>query len=282
MKNLLLATDLSSRSDRALERALALSDELQAQLLVLHIVDEDLPYSIANRLKAEAELAIDEQLDEFPSRKKQQIRRKVIFGMGYKDILTVANEIDADLIIGGTHREDTLRDAFLGTTIERVIRYGNDPVLVVRDRMKEAYRRVLVGIDFSAYSRRAVEFAVQFVPRGEIYLVHAFEVPFKGFLGAGNTSDELTQKQQAQMDAMLSDEMQAFIASLPPLPTRVQRVMREGKARTVIEHQVEQLRPDLLVIGTHGRTGVAHALLGSVAEDLLSYPPCDVLAVKAW
>ena len=58
--------------------------------------------------------------------------------------------------------------------------------------------------------------------------------------------------------------------------------MEEGAVREVIGRQVSRLNPDLLVIGTHGRTGVAHAFLGSVAEDLLKNPPCDVLVVKAW
>ena len=49
-----------------------------------------------------------------------------------------------------------------------------------------------------------------------------------------------------------------------------------------ITRAVERFAPDLLVVGTHGRTGVAHALLGSVAGTLLADPPVDVLAVRAW
>jgi nucleotide-binding universal stress UspA family protein len=58
--------------------------------------------------------------------------------------------------------------------------------------------------------------------------------------------------------------------------------MGRGRAPEVIRAEVERLRPDLLIVGTHGRTGVPHAIIGSVAEDLLSAPPCDVMAVKAW
>ena len=51
--------------------------------------------------------------------------------------------------------------------------------------------------------------------------------------------------------------------------------------RQVIDQEFARINPDLLVIGTHGRTGITHAFLGSVAEDLLCHPPADVLAVKA-
>lgn len=282
MKRLLMATDLSPRSDRALNRALALSDELKAQLVVLHVVDEELPSSVADRLKESAESAIDDQLDSFPTLKRENIIRKVVFGTGFRDILKEADESETELIIMGTHRDESLGDLFLGTTVERVIRRGNDPVLVVKNRVKGPYRRVLVGVDFSVYSRRAVEFALKFVPQGEIYLVHAFDVPFKGFISGRSALDEVTKKHQEQMDAMLEEEMQGFLASLTSPPTSLKRIMLEGTVWEVIAGQVEKLRPDLLVIGTHGRTGVANALLGSVAEDLLSNPPCDVLAVKAW
>ena len=281
MKRLLAATDLSPRSDRALNRALALSDEFKAELTVLHVVDEELPPAVAERLREEAEAAMDDQLDAVPTLDSKRLTRKAVLGTGFRDILREADERDVDLVIMGTHREETLRDLFLGTTVERVIRRGNDPVLVVKTRVKGPYRRVLVGVDFSVYARRAVEFALKFVPGGEIFLVHAFDVPFKSFIHGQASRDEVTKARRKQMKSMLEDEMQALLASLPT-PPNLQTVMREGTVREVISEQVKKLRPDLLVIGTHGRTGVAHALLGSVAEDLLSDPPCDVLAVKAW
>jgi nucleotide-binding universal stress UspA family protein len=60
------------------------------------------------------------------------------------------------------------------------------------------------------------------------------------------------------------------------------QVITHGDPHDVIREQVDALGIDLLVMGTHGRTGVAHAVLGSVAESFLTNPPCDVVAVKAW
>lgn len=282
MKKFLVATDLSPRSDRAMDRALALSEEWDAQLAIFHVVDEELPSSIANRLKRDAEEAIDNRLKALPASLKEKVSRDVVLGSGFRDILIKAEESAADLIITGTHREDSIADIFLGTTVERVIRRGNDPVLVARDEVQGPYRRVLVAIDFSIYSRRAVEFALKFVPNGEIYLVHAFDVPFKGYARSGTIRSGIEAKNEQRMETMLNDEMQAFLASLSAPPTAVHQVLLEGPVWDIISRQVEKLRPDLLVIGTHGRTGVAHALLGSVAEELLREPPCDVLAVKAW
>jgi nucleotide-binding universal stress UspA family protein len=73
--------------------------------------------------------------------------------------------------------------------------------------------------------------------------------------------------------------MAAFLARLPDAARHLRCVMQEGGVREVITARVQQTTPDLLVIGTHGKSGLAHAFLGSVAEELLRSPPCDVLTV---
>ena len=109
--------------------------------------------------------------------------------------------------------------------------------------------------------------------------MHAFETPFKGLFSQGGSAQK---KHQEQMNIMLEEEKRAFVTPFSVPSSRLNWKLGEGAVRDVIAREVETLHPDLLVIGTHGRTGVAHALLGSVAENLLSDPPCDILAVKAW
>ena len=87
---------------------------------------------------------------------------------------------------------------------------------------------------------------------------------------------------EARFRKLLDDEMAAFLRSLETTSPRLTCVMQEGTVHEVVLARVGQTSPDLLVIGTHGKTGLAHAVLGSVAEDLLRSPPCDVLIVGAW
>jgi nucleotide-binding universal stress UspA family protein len=282
MNEFLMATDLSARSDRALERAVMLAREHDARLTIVHVVDEDLPAALAENQQNAAEESIRQHINELTAADGLNISTEVIFGRAYIDILEMSEKTEAEMIILGVHREDAFKDMFRGTTAERVIRGSNVPVLLVRDRPNNPYRRIMVGVDLSVFSRRAVEFAFGFMPGGEFYLVHAYDVPFKGFLYGRDTQKQVSKAHQIQFEKMIEDEMAAFLGSLEPKGLMIERVMQEGSAHEVIHRQVKQLKPDLLVVGTHGRTGVAHALLGSVAEDLLSQPPCDVLAVKAW
>lgn len=282
MKNLLMATDLSARSDRALERAVTLAQEHGAKLTIAHVVDEDLPETLAESQKTAAKEIIAKHVGTLAAGKLPDISITVFSGRTYIDILELSETAAADLIILGVHREDAFKDMFRGTTAERIVRASNVPVLLVKDRAASPYRQIIVGVDFSVYSRRAVEFAIKFVPGGHFHLVHAYDVPFKGFLYGPDTQRKVSKHHQAQFRKMIDEEMATFLSGLEPNPPRIERMMQEGTTQEVIHRQVEQLKPDLLVIGTHGRAGVAHAVLGSVAEDLLRKPPCDVLAVKAW
>jgi nucleotide-binding universal stress UspA family protein len=282
MKRILTATDLSARSDRALERSVSLARDCGAELTVVHVVDEDLPASLADAQQEAAEQAIRDHIDTLTAGNGPSISIEVVSGWAYLDILGMSEKVEAEMIVLGVHREDALKDMFRGTTAERVVRAGNIPVLLVKDRVSAPYRRIMVGIDFSAHSRRAVEFAVSFVPSAEFYLVHAYNVPFKGFLYGHGTRQEVSKQHQLQFQKMIEEEMATFLVGFEPAAPKLERVMQEGMVRDVIHRQIDRLKPDLLVIGTHGRTGVAHALLGSVAEDLLKVPPCDVLAIKAW
>lgn len=282
MKNILMATDLSARSDRALARALGLARDRGCALTVVHVVDEDLPASLADAQADAARASIRGHIDGLAGGAGADVAVKIVFGRPYVSILEISEDSDADLIVLGQHREDAFKDMFRGTTVERVIRAGNVPVLLVRDRVAGPYGRIMVGVDFSVYSRRAIEFAVGFAPGGVFHLVHAYDVPFKGFLYGHDTRREVGKQHQAQFAQMIEAEMASFLAGLDAPPPGLERIAREGAVRDVIHQEIDRLRPDLLVIGTHGRTGVAHAFLGSVAEDLLRSPPCDVLAVKAW
>ena len=282
MKSILMATDLSARSDRALARAIGLARDHSADLTIVHVVDQDLPESLADAQSSAAKQAMMRHLETLAPDIRARISVEVVFGRAHTDVLAMSETTGAEIIVLGMHRDDTLSDMFLGTTVERTIRAGKIPVLLVKDQPSLPYRRIVIGVDFSVFARRAVEFAVKLVPDGEFHLVHAYSVPFSGFLSGTDTRREVSGQKEAQFQKMVDQEMAAFLAGLGEKAPRLERIMKEGTAREVIMQQVHRLESDLLVIGTHGRTGVANALLGSVAKDLLRAPPCDVLAVKAW
>jgi nucleotide-binding universal stress UspA family protein len=287
LKRFLLATDLSSRADRALERSIQLARSHEGHLTILHVVDEDLPAGVRNQHLAAAEAEIGTVLKNADGARDVEVSILVTTGRDHLTILETAERDACDLIVVGRHRDEAAEGPLRGTTMERMMRQGTTPVLVVADRADAPYRNIMVGVDFSVFSRFAVKAAFAVAADADFHFVHAYQVPFEGFLPGRGVQREVSREREQTLSRMVDEEMDILLqagagGASDDMKERVHRILRDGEVLSVLRSEAARLKPDLLVIGTHGRVGIAHAMLGSVAENLLNHPPCDVLAVKAW
>jgi nucleotide-binding universal stress UspA family protein len=154
------------------------------------------------------------------------------------------------------------------------------PVLVVRRPAARPYRCPLLATDLEDTSFRLTEAAQRVLGPGgaTVELVHAYHMPFAGFVPP-STDGQPTSYHRNCRDKAAAD-LAAFARTLTRGAWRWKPVVRQGDARLVILDEVARRRPDVLVLGTHGRTGAAHALLGSVAESAIGAAPCDVLVAR--
>ncbi|MFZ2102157.1 MAG: universal stress protein [Oricola sp.] len=280
MKKILVATDLSARSDRALQRALALANEHKAELEVIHVVEDDLPQNVVDRNEEQAREALDEQIGALVNEGDAAVTRSVIRGQDFAEIIKRSIDSNADLLVLGVTRHRS-RNLFRGTTSERVIRLGRVPVLVVKQPCAGPYSRVLVGVDLSVHSHRALEFAVGFAPAAEFYCVHASHEPFIGFLGK-ETREELVASEQKEFSGKLERDIADIVQKTGMAKDHIHTMMKTGDPQSVICESADEMDIDLIVTGTHGRPAVAQAFLGSIAEDCLAESDYDVLVAKAW
>ncbi len=280
MRSILVASDLTVRADRALRRALVLANTWHLPLSVIHVVDEDLPADLIASESEQARLHIGNLLSEHGGGVTTRV--DVRTGRDYKDILDAAEAMDAEVIVLGCHRETGTGDHITGTVVERVIRRGHRPVIVAVSDDFHPYRKVLVCVDFSVQSHSAMRYAADLVPDGVFHFVHAYQIPFHGFMRGHETHDQVREAHEARVREVIKRQMDAFGTSAAPFHAQVERVVEEGPPLAVISRQIARIKPDLVVAGTHGRSGVSHLLLGSVAEELVRCPPCDVLVVKGW
>jgi nucleotide-binding universal stress UspA family protein len=249
-------------------------------LRVLSVVEGDRPANLVDAERAEAERVVSGRLQTAGDAKPSS-SISVVAGKPFVEILREAASWPADLVVIGMHQADVLQDMFRGTTAERIIREGHIPTLVVRKDAAEDYRRIVVGIDFSVHALRAAQCAFRLAPEAEFHLVHSFLSPFPHFLYGGVRAEAREVHTQA-MDRAVNEELTAFVARFGDQVPPLNRLVVNGMAQEVLLASASQLDADLLVAGTHGRAGIAHAALGSVAEDLLLQAPCDVLVAKAW
>ena len=278
---ILAATDFSTRSHRALRKAGLLAQASGAELTILHVVDDDQPKDLIEIESREAERILAEQISAMAELRAAKCRPMVATSDPFDGILRSAGLIGADLIVMGAHRKQLLRDIFIGTTIERVVRTGPYPVLMVNNEAQGPYRMAVAAVDISEPSANAVRTAKSAGLVGEesITLLHAFVPLGKRRMSTAGIKEAAIDEYVADERQSATDEFIAFLAANelggPNSPLRIE----EGEPFDVISRAVEEMRADLLILGTHARTGLLKVLLGSVTEAALRDLDIDILAV---
>lgn len=138
-------------------------------------------------------------------------------------------------------------------------------------------KKILVPVDFSECSRKALQYALPFARQSGagISLVYVLE-PYLPIPEMTAVSVDLTRK---QLLTTVKSELKALQQSIPH-DIASQAVLREGSAYVEIVNVAKELKADLIVLSTHGRTGLAHVFMGSTAERVVRHAPCPVLVVR--
>jgi universal stress protein E len=279
---ILAATDFSTRSNRALRQAGLLAQPGNAQLHIVHVVDDDQPDELVRMEKQEAERVLNEQLASMPELRDVQARPLVVTGDPFDGILRAAADVNADLIVMGSHRKQLL-DIIIGTTIERVIRQGPFPVLMVNNEAQRKYENVLAPVDMVEASADALQAATTtgLISDNRVTLLHAFMPVGKGkmFIG-GADQDGIDRYVAGERDEVMNELVAFLAASVDRMHGRWSLRVEEGGPMEVISRVISEIRPDLLVMGTNGRSGLLKVLIGSVTEEALRSLNVDILAVS--
>jgi universal stress protein E len=281
LRRLLATTDFSARSELAAKRAALLCRQFAAELQLLHIVDDDQPANVIKQETGQATSLLQAMAAKVPNDSGKEPLILVKAGDPFQEIVQVAMDNRADLIVMGSHRRRILRDIFVGTTIERVMRTGQHPVLMVNTEPKSSYRRVVVAIDMSKASENALSTArlLGLLDGAYVSLVHAFEPLAKGMMIYANVEREKIEEHIAHEAFETRRKLIDFADNLQLGELQYDLRLAEGPTFRTIKHFVADEKPDLLVIGTRGLTGVKRILLGSVADAVLREIECDILAV---
>ena len=277
---ILAATDFSTRSNRALRQAGLLTQPGNAQLHIVHVVDDDQPEELVRMETREADRVLNEQTSSMPELRDVPTRPMVVTGDPFEGILRTAADVNADLIVMGSHRRQLLLDIFIGTTIERVIRKGSFPVLMVNNEAQRRYEKVVAPVDMSDASANALRVALstQLISR-RATLLHGFFPLGKGKMFVAGVNQASIDGYVASERKKATEELATFLVANDLGREKWSLRVEDGGAMEVISRAVAEMSPDLLVMGTHGRSGLLKTLIGSVTEEALRSLSVDILAV---
>lgn len=218
----------------------------------------------------------DKQLERAGLTADQVTKITIRAGAPHRMLLETSSRIGADLIVLGTseHPDRPLH----GSTTDRVLRKATCPVWVVGGDHQRPPRRVVAPVDLSSLSEESLQ-------RGLDLLVSISngagpESTEALFVLTREERDSSTQFTAEQIERMANEELERFVERVRHAKMgKIERKVRIGEIRHEILSELSDSEADLLILGTHGRSGFERFLLGSVASDMASRAPCDVLIV---
>lgn len=285
LKHILVATDLSPYARNAAERAAYLSKAQQASLDLLYVANPA-PFERLKQLVVPDDDLLKRVLDSAGEKihalaamlfQRYDISAgvQVAGGSVTTEITRVVQDKHSSLLVCGARGQSVARRLLLGSTVQKMLSRMPCPLLVVKPAPRDAYRTVLVPVDFSPVSLRAIALARRIAPQAEIILLHVYEAPFESSVRFAHIDhDTLTHYRNViRKDAVTQLAALSKAAGMPD----ARQIVVHGDPGWRIAEQEQELECDLIVVGKQGTSALEELLVGSVTKHVLNESQCDVL-----
>ena len=289
LKKILVPVDFSKTSDKAVDYALFLAEKYRAKVTLFHAV-----------VLLQEDVDEDEHLKAYETiiEKKEEKRRKYLksheakgarLGVQIDSVLmrgitpaeTILNFIEDkkfDVIVIGTHGLSELMKWWLGSVAEKIVRYSPIPVITVHKdfKRKPAIRKVLFPVDLSEHSKMAVKKGMRLISTFDakptlMFVVEQQQHPFYYM-----QSSEPILKSNPALKKQLMKNLMAMAGSQKE---KAAYHLAEGKPHKQIEAYANTKNIDLIIMASHGMSGLEHFLIGSNTERVVNVAPCPVLTI---
>ncbi|MCG8386172.1 MAG: universal stress protein [Cytophagales bacterium] len=274
MQKILVPTDFSEQANNAVDLASKLAQKMDAEVILLHVVEDnsvtsvhvtgeiDLP-DMQDRLfvlklieKAKTNLA-----DAVAKYSDVNIKKEIRIGNAYHNIKDIITGHDVDLVVMGTKGTNTLTEVLMGSNAEKVVRHAACPVLTLKQGAEDAEFKNIVfatGLNDQDNSCTQVVRDFQTIFNAKIHVVRI------------NTPNNFEPDHQSVPDLEKYAEKCGF-------SDYDIHVFNDVSEEDGIMHFADGIKADMIAMATHGRTGFAHLLTGSIAEDVVNHAKRPVL-----
>jgi len=292
LEKILVATDFGAASAAAVRMAVYVASRFDSKVDFMHVQS---PYE-ANEDPAQAEqgadasaasgLGVADRLDALAQQAVSQGVRSaeavVAAGDEFERIKSYAEQQEVNVIIVGAGQESSSGQVFLGTTAARLRRWATKPVWIVKPEAAPPVRRILCPVDLLGASARALGNAIHFARRldAELTVLTVTQSPLgeqgdlaelRGLAAVG--PPELREPHQREFDE--------FLRRFDFHEVRCEKIIRRGKPRHDVVDVAREINTDLIVMGSAGRTGLTHMLIGGVARRVAQELPCSIVTVRS-
>jgi len=275
MKKIIVPVDFSKNSEYALETAAALAKQHNSELIVMHMLEMSESVITATNSQRNEENAFmmmvaNKKFEAFldqPYLEDVNVTPIIRYHKVLKEVAEVANEVRADLIVMGSRGHSDHDGIFTGSNTEKVVRYSNTPVLVIKSKPGNVnFTNIILACDFSEESISAVKNALELL--GELgtntTLLH-INTPNLSFL----STDEIDEKISTFLESAKLKETDVSIARIS-----------DHNVEDGLLSFAKRNKADALAMITHGRKGLSHFFGGSISEDVVNHSELPVITFK--
>lgn len=278
MKTIIVPVDFSEYSEYALNVAAVLAGKLDANILVLHMLELSTVHAYGKETQNDhiektlfyTKLA-EKKFDEF-------LRKDYLNGISVTPIIRhfkvfselgeVASENNANLIVMGSKGSSGISEFFIGSNTEKVVRHSEIPVLVVKNKLENwDVKKVVFATDFSEEAISSFSKSIELLEalKAEVQLLYV-NIPGEGF----KATDEMEWA------------VETFLQQAEGNVNRLKNVhyIADKTAEKGILKYAHKVNADMIAITTHGRTGLAHFFEGSITEDLANHADFPILTFQ--
>jgi nucleotide-binding universal stress UspA family protein len=290
---ILFPTDFSNASTAALGHAVMLAENFSAELTLLHVaIDEghsrQAHFPELEKAGSELQQLAEEQIAELTGTREASrltVRRVVRQNPEpVQEIAKYAADEKFDLMVMGTHGRTGVAHLLMGSIAESLVRSAPCPVLTVREHMAKdevsPYLKILVPVDFSQHAEKALKYGIALAENFEasLHVLHVMDQPVQPT--HYQLGDNLLTMLQPDLESRTREVLQQLLERLAPKELEYSTDYVFGRAYAEIVSYAKQIDADLIVLGTHGLSGLQQFFLGSTAAKVVRHAPCPVLTVK--
>jgi len=284
IERILAAVDFSVLSDEALKAASYLARLVKGRLWGLHVVKQT-PFEghffgpVNVNLINQIELTASAELKVRMSKVVEEGTESTAWvqvGIPFVEIIRYAKQQKIQCLVAGAHGRGDLEDFIFGSVAENLIQKADCPVWIIRKKFRPP-KKILLLTDLSENSRAGFRLGL-FLTKlfdASAHLLHVFEISsVPSFATIDSTEHELKMKE------MVREEFKKWVEEAELSKVSVTSELKEGRVRPLLDDLLKSGHFDLIVMSTHGQSGLFHSHLGSITTHLARHAPCSLITVR--
>ncbi|MCC6997175.1 MAG: universal stress protein [Deltaproteobacteria bacterium] len=286
-----MASDLSEPADEAIRQADQQARATGARLVICHVISSPLHLDplfselspqlvmLMPKLRERLGIELTARVASLTGRAEGDFDLHLEEGLPHARVIALSERLGAALLVIGSSGATGLKRALLGGVAEQIVRHAHGPIMIARPGRRSGH--ILAATDFSDAALPAVRAGAEQAKQrgGDLTVLNSIYLPPALFVDplAGGFVAGVTPEQRERLRAL---SLRHLEEALDKVACRGHSVVAEELAQTAIVRHAEELQAELVVVGSHGRTGLKRLLLGSTAEAVVKGAPCSVMVVR--